>query len=225
MNLLYIILGSIILLILLVLFIPVKIDIKFSMKSKNKDENEDIKVSNYVKIYLLRFIRVKKIDMKQKEKADKEAKNNSNTTKKILDTSVKVIEGIMSYEKQDSALFNKQDFVKLRKNIFYSKFYLNIGYNLSDSILNAYAMATLNAIINLYLAKNIDKFNIDRTKYSTYISNKIYDVDFYSIINLKLANTIIVIIKSIIKLKKVVKKDGKQTTSNRKFNDDSYDFS
>ena len=75
-------------------------------------------------------------------------------------------------------------------------------------------MAFLNSVINMYLAKNINRFNIDRTKYSTYISNKVYDIDFYSIINLNLVNTIIVIIKLIIKLKKVVKKNGKQTTSN-----------
>lgn len=209
MNLLYIIIG-IIALIILILFIPLKVEIKFSLKTKD----ENLKLSNYIKIYILRFIRVKKINIKQNDNNGKEASGNLKITKQIIDNSVDVIKTMISYEKQDSVLLNKKDFTTIKNNFNYKKFYLNIGYNLKDPILNAYIMALTNALINMYLSKNIDRFNIDRTKYSIYISNKIYDIDFYSIINLKLVNTIIVIIKLIIRLKKVVKKNGKQTTSN-----------
>lgn len=210
MNLLYIIIGIIALIIILILFIPLKVEIKFSLKTKD----ENLKLSNYIKIYILRFIRVKKINIKQNDNNGKEASGNLKITKQIIDNSVDVIKTMISYEKQDSVLLNKKDFTTIKNNFNYKKFYLNIGYNLKDPILNAYIMALTNALINMYLSKNIDRFNIDRTKYSIYISNKIYDIDFYSIINLKLVNTIIVIIKLIIRLKKVVKKNGKQTTSN-----------
>lgn len=210
MNLLYIIIVIIALIIILILFIPLKVEMKFSLKTKD----ENLKLSNYIKIYILRFIRVKKINIKQNDNNGKEASGNLKITKQIIDNSVDVIKTMISYEKQDSVLLNKKDFTTIKNNFNYEKFYLNIGYNLKDPILNAYTMALTNTLINMYLSKNIDRFNIDRTKYSTYISNKIYDIDFYSIMNLKLANTIIVIIKLIIRLKKVVKKNGKQTTSN-----------
>lgn len=214
MSYLYIILGIIVLIIILILFIPLKVEIKFSLKTKNQNNNENLKLSNYIKIYILRFIRVKKFNIKQKENTGKEASDNSKVLKQIIDNSVNVIENLIGYEKQDSVLLSKKDIGKLKKNASYSKFYLNIGYNFKDPLVNAYMMAFLNSVINMYLAKNINRFNIDRTKYSTYISNKVYDIDFYSIINLNLVNTIIVIIKLIIKLKKVVNKNGKQTTSN-----------
>lgn len=214
MSYLYIILGIIVLIIILILFIPLKVEIKFSLKTKNQNNKENLKLSNYIKIYILRFIRVKKFNIKQKENTGKEASGDSKVLKQIIDNSVGVMESIISYEKQDTALLSKKDFSKIKKNTSYSKFYLNIGYNFKDTLVNAYMMAFLNSVINMYLSKNINRFNIDRTKYSTYISNKVYDIDFYSIINLNLVNTIIVIIKLIIKLKKVVKKNGKQTTSN-----------
>ena len=214
MSYLYIILGIIVLIIILILFIPLKVEIKFSLKTKNQNNNENLKLSNYIKIYILRFIRVKKFNIKQKENTGKEASGDSKVLKQIIDNSVNVIENLIGYEKQDSVLLSKKDIGKLKKNASYSKFYLNIGYNFKDPLVNGYMMAFLNSVINMYLAKNINRFNIDRTKYSTYISNKVYDIDIYRIINLNLVNTIIVIIKLIIKLKKVVKKNGKQTTSN-----------
>jgi len=52
------------------------------------------------------------------------------------------------------------------------------------------------------------KFKIEDTAYKTYISNKIIDFNFFSIINFKLVNNIIIILKIIIKLRKVVNKNG-----------------
>ena len=75
----------------------------------------------------------------------------------------------------------------------------------------------------MYIAKNIEKFNLEKTNYNTYTSNEILNLQIDSIINLKLVNTIIIILKIIFKLRKVEKKNGR-TTSNRKFNDDSYEF-
>ena len=127
MSYLYIILGIIVLIIILILFIPLKVEIKFSLKTKNQNNNENLKLSNYIKIYILRFIRVKKFNIKQKENTGKEASGDSKVLKQIIDNSVNVIENLIGYEKQDSVLLSKKDIGKLKKNASYSKFYLNIG--------------------------------------------------------------------------------------------------
>ena len=82
----------------------------------------------------------------------------------------------------------------------------------------------INVVINMFIAKNIKKFNLQNTKYKTYISGEVYNIKIDSIIHLQLANIIYIIIKIIFKLRKVEKKNVRYKTSNRKFNDDSYDF-
>ena len=54
--------------------------------------------------------------------------------------------------------------------------------------------------------------------------DKYPNIKIDSIIHLQLANIIYIIIKIIFKLRKVEKKNVRYKTSNRKFNDDSYDF-
>ena len=74
------------------------------------------------------------------------------------------------------------------------------------------------------IASNINKFNLEDTRYKTYISGEVYNIKIDSIIDVKLANIIYIIFKIIYKLRKVEKKNVRDKTSNRKFNDDSYDF-
>ena len=81
----------------------------------------------------------------------------------------------------------------------------------------------LNYIINSYIAKNSDRFNLKNLKYKTYISENLLKIKIKSIVNLNLVNTIYIVFKLIIKYMKGGNKNGKKT-SNRKFNDDSYDF-
>ena len=130
---------------------------------------------------------------------------------------------MLNYKKFDEALLNKKDLKKVNNAISFKSIYINIGVNLKNYIVNAYIIAFLNAVINMYIAKNIEKFNLEKTSYNTYTSNEILNLQIDSIINLKLVNTIIIILKIIFKLRKVEKKNGR-TTSNRKFNDDSYEF-
>ena len=60
--------------------------------------------------------------------------------------------------------------------------------------------------------------------YFDIIKKYVYNIKIDSIIHLQLANIIYIIIKIIFKLRKVEKKNVRSKTSNRKFNDDSYDF-
>ena len=94
------------------------------------------------------------------------------------------------------------------KSISFNEFYLILGFNLKEPIINSYLIAIINSLINIYLVQNIDKFKMENVAYKTYISNKIIDFNFFSIINFKLVNNIIIIFKIIKKLRKVVNKNG-----------------
>lgn len=201
MSLLYIIFGIVILVITLVLIIPLKIKINFNMKSENKNDEEDLKTVNKIEIYILRFIKIKTIYVNKKEKTNQNNMINNNTKNVISDIS-KAVENYIKYEKKDSTVISKNDIAKLKKGLKFEEFYLNLGFNLKNYILNAYAIVILNALINMYFSKNADHFDLQKTQYKTYISNKVIDLRFYSIINFKLVNNIIIILKLVLKLRK-----------------------
>lgn len=201
MSLLYIIFRIVILVITLVLIIPLKIKINFNMKSENKNDEEDLKTVNKIEIYILRFIKIKTIYVNKKEKTNQNNRINNNTKNVISDIS-KAVENYIKYEKKDSTVISKNDIAKLKKGLKFEEFYLNLGLNLKNYILNAYAIAILNALINMYFSKNADHFDLQKTQYKTYISNKVIDLRFYSIINFKLVNNIIIILKLVLKLRK-----------------------
>ncbi len=222
------IISIILLLIFLVIIIPLKVKLKYIIKTNfnKEDSDENINILNYIDIYIFRIIKVKRIKIQTKQKSDSDSKiyqKNSTIVKVIFDTIYKLILDAMNYKKFDEALLNRKDLKKINKALSFQKVDIDIGINLKNVILNAYLISFLNAVINMYIAKNVNKFNLKDTKYTTFISNEILNLKTDCIINLKLVNTIIVIIKTIFKFRKVVNKDGR-TTSNRKFNDDSYDF-
>lgn len=213
MTLLYIILTIVILLIILVLIIPLKVKVDISIKNTTE---EDLNTKNKIEIYILKFIKIKTIDVKQKDKIGENEYNQNiklKEEKNVLSDISKTASNFINYEKRNSLLISKDEIIKLKESMTFEEFFLIFGFNLKDPIINAYVISILNSIINIYISKNVDKFTLENTAYKTYISNKIIDLRFYSIINFKLVNTIIIILKIIIKLRKVVNKNGK-TTSN-----------
>ncbi len=212
----YIIL-SLLFIILLVLLIPVRIKLKYAVNTdfnKQKKE-EELKTLNYVEIYILYCIKIKKVKIGNTQ--------NAGRRKKVLGIIYKFLLDFLNFQKIDEVILRKDEIKKLGNSIFIEKLDLNLGINLKNILVNVYLISTLNALINMYFAKKVDKMNLDKVSYQTYISNKILNIDVDSIIRFNLVNTIIIILKIIMRVRKVVKEDGK-TTSNRKLNDDSYDF-
>ena len=209
MNLLWVIIVILVILLLLCIIVPIKIEANIHLKTSNTLNEEDIISKDYIKIYVLRVIKVKTIKLNKKNKTGKKRKD----IKKIINYIYTFLNQYIKYNNQSKILMSKKDLKKINNSLTFDKFHLDFGINLKEPITNAYIIAIFNTLINLYIAKNDKKFNLNNTCYYTYISDRILDLKFYGIINFKLTNTIIVIIKIIINLRKVVKQNGK-TTSN-----------
>lgn len=225
--------AIIILLLFIMLFVfPIKIDIKHEIvptfNKLKKYKSETVKEKHYLKIKLLGFILVYKKDLnKNKKKNDdkKLYKNVSNDPLEMVINSVlNALDKAVTGEKINKALLNSKDIKNFINSIYVKKLKLDLGINLINTILNAYVSTLINVVINMFIANNINRFNLENTKYKTYISGEVYNIKIDSIIHLQLANIIYIIIKIIFKLRKVEKKNVRSKTSNRKFNDDSYDF-
>jgi ABC-type glycerol-3-phosphate transport system permease component len=225
--------AIIILLLLIMLFVfPIKIDIKHEIvptfNKLKKYKSETVKEKHYLKIKLLGFILVYKKDLnKNKKKNDdnKLYKNVSNDPLEMVINSVfNALDKAVTGEKINKALLNSKDIKNFINSIYVKKLKLDLGINLINTILNAYISTLINVAINMFIANNINRFNLENTRYKTYISGEVYNIKIDSIIHLQLANIIYIIIKIIFKLRKVEKKNVRSKTSNRKFNDDSYDF-
>ena len=236
MIIIYILLALFALLVVILLF-PLKVDINYNVNTTSlKDKTQNLNTNNYVRLYILNGIKIAHFDQKNKQsvnkmegKNSKKVKSKKNGNKKMLNSNVilnivyKFILDLLNIKKMNEAVITKEDLAVINKNINFEKLILNIGINFKEVLTNAYLIAFLNSAINMYLAKNIDRINLENTEYTTYISNEILNIKIDSIIKLNLVNTIIVIFKVLFRFRKVVKKNGR-TTSNRKFNDDSYDF-
>lgn len=225
--------AIIILLLFIMLFVfPIKIDIKHEIvptfNKLKKYKSETVKEKHHLKIKLLGFILVYKKDLnKNKKKNDdkKLYKNVSNDPLEMVINSVfNALDKAVTGEKINKALLNSKDIKKFINSIYVKKLKLDLGINLINTILNAYISTLINVAINMFIANNINRFNLENTRYKTYISGEVYNIKIDSIIHLQLANIIYIIIKIIFKLRKVEKKNVRSKTSNRKFNDDSYDF-
>ncbi|MEG2310908.1 MAG: hypothetical protein RSB76_02855 [Clostridia bacterium] len=188
---------------ILILFYPLKIKIKWSTSNK------------YVCVYIFEIIRVSKIKLGDNTK--REIKNK-------FDVSIKSINKIKRKLNDIKFIIIKIILTKTFKinNAFSIKmFNLDFGFNTNDVILNAYILAFLNSIINIYFVCNQKR--IKNVLYKTYISNKNINLKFDGIFNLKLVNTICIIFQIMLEIRKVEHKNGR-TTSNRKFNVNSYDI-
>lgn len=233
MWVIYIATIIIIFLLFIILFVfPIKIEIKDEIlptfNKIKKYKSETVKEKHYLKIKILGFILIFKKDLnKNKKKNDdnKLYKNVSNDPLEMVINSVfNALDKAVTGEKINKALLNSKDIKNFINSIYVKKLKLSLGINLINTILNAYISTLINVVINMFIANNINRFNLKDTKYKTYISGEVYNIKIDSIIHLKLANIIYIIIKIIFKLRKVEKKNVRSKTSNRKFNDDSYDF-
>lgn len=225
----FIILILILIYILLFVF-PITIEIKDEIlptfNKIKKYKSETVKEKHYLKIKILGFILIFKKDLNKKKNNDNKLyKNVSNDPLEMVINSVfNALDKAVTGEKIYKGLLNSKDIKTIINSIYVKKIYLDLGINLLQPILNAYISTLINVVINMYIAKNIKKFNLQNTKYKTYISGEVYNIKIDSIIHLQLANIIYIIIKIIFKLRKVEKKNVRYKTSNREFNDDSYDF-
>ena len=232
MPIIYLIILILILIYILLFVFPITIEIKDEIlpifNKIKKYKSETVKEKHYLKIKILGFILIFKKDLnKNKKKNDdnKLYKNVSNDPLEMVINSVfNVLDNAVTGEKINKALLKSKDIKTIINSIYLKKFYLDLGINLLQPILNAYISTLINVVINMFIAKNIKKFNLQNTKFKTYISGEVYNIKIDSIIHLQLANIIYIIIKIIFRLRKVEKKNVRSKTSNRKFNDDSYDF-
>lgn len=232
MPIIYLIILIIILIYILLFVFPITIEIKDEIlptfNKIKKYKSETVKEKHYLKIKILGFILIFKKDLNKNKKENddnKLYKNVSNDPLEIVINSVfNALYNAVTGEKINKALLKSKDIKTIINSIYLKKFYLDLGINLLQPILNAYISTLINVVINMFIAKNIKKFNLQNTKFKTYISGEVYNIKIDSIIHLQLANIIYIIIKIIFRLRKVEIKNVRSKTSNRKFNDDSYDF-
>lgn len=231
-----------------IFFVPIRIQIKYNIQAENEASSKNsVKQDkkDFVLIKLLYFIPVAKINIskKDKNKQDKikqSGKNNSNIKRQknindyIFDVIYSFFMELIGNVKEKKNYINLSEFSKIIKNIYYEKFYLNIGANLDDVIANSYLIASLNMFLCMYINKNIQNFNMSNLYYNSYISKQIYKINFDGILRFKLADNITVILSIILryikqkqkqnfKKRKVEIKNGRKT-SNRKLNDDRHDI-
>lgn len=179
---------------------------------------------NIFVFYIFGFIPIKKsLQKNKKDKKLKSNKKNGDKYKKVLDVVYNIFSGTLKYRKIDEALLNRNDIKKIKDSIYFEKFNLDLGINLKEIFLNIYALGIINTLIPIYISVNQKNFNINNLEYRTYISNNIVDLNLDCIMKVNLIHTISVIVKVIYKIRKVESKNGR-ATSNRKFNDDSYDI-
>lgn len=158
--------------------------IKIRFIEENKGTNL-IKNKNYIGIYIL-GIRVKKIIV------DRDIKAKKSSNKNVNEIYMLVKQVISSLKKEE--LWNIiYDFTK---SIKIQKLDLNLGINLNDPIVNAYAIALVNAALPLVIAHNDRKINLDNISYNTFISNKMLYLQINTIIHVSLIKNL----KSFIKI-------------------------
>ena len=232
MWILYIIISILLLLFVILLAFPVTIEIKNNIvpdyNKIKKYKSESVKEKYFLKIRILKFITIYKVDLdenKKKKNKDKLYKNNSNDPVEIVINAIfNAIDKSITSQKVNKALLNHKDFKNIINNLHVKKLDLDFGINFINPIVNAYVLTLINVLINMFIAGYIDKFNLENTRYKTYLSGEVYNIKIHSIIEAKFANIIYIILKIKFKLRKVEKKNVRNKTSNRKFDDDSYDF-
>lgn len=232
MWILYILIFVILLLFVVLLVFPITIEIKDNIvpvfNKIKKYKSESVKEKHYIKIKILKLITVYKIDLDENKKKNDDKKLYKNTSndpiEMVINAIFNALDKAITSEKVNQALLNHKDFRNIINSLYVKKLDLEFGINFINQILNAYISTLINVLINMIIARYINKFNLKDTRYKTYISGEVYNIKINSIIDVKLANIIYIIFKIIYKLRKVEKKNVRNKTSNRKFNDDSYDL-
>lgn len=219
--------------IFLAIIVPIKVELKDiiipSVNKIKKYKSQSVIQNSYFKIKIFRIIPILKIDLdkiKKKNDTKKLYKNLTNDPiEMVINAVFNILDKAITGQKINKALLKPREIRNIIRNIDFQKLHLDIGFNFLNVILNAYISAFLNATLNMFISKNINRFNLNDLRYKTYISGEVYNIKIDGIFNIKLANIIGIIIKIIFKLRKVEKKNGRNKTSNRRFNDDGNDIS
>ena len=189
-----------------------KIKIKYFEKNQSPTVIEN---DNYIALYLFGIIKIKKIKIERKIHTNNDNKNT------------KVINAIFMIAKQILKSLEKEEIVKIvskiLKSIKVNKLDMDLGINLQDPILNAYAIALINSILPLYFATNSKNINLNNIRYNTFISDKVINLHIDSIISVSIVKNIFSIIKIIFVILKGGIKNGNKT-SNRISNDNINDL-
>lgn len=228
MYITYIIISVTALFILFVFFIPLTLDIKISKKGKkvnlfnnnsDKDKAQTNNVfPNSITIKILKIIPMFKIDIdkfkvrvKNKEEIDEEMKNSKDKKDKTLNTVLlpKLLNFIID-NKNEKYRKMKDKIGEYIDKIYIEKLGFSFGFNTGDYVKNAYINASLNSIICLYINYRRKNFNFNRLYYQVYIADYTYYLDLNSIIKVKFADTIYIMIKLAIFNKKELAVDKKE---------------
>lgn len=228
----YIIISIILILVLVLLVFPVTIEIKDnivpSYNKIKKYKSQSAEEKHFLILKLFKFITVYKVnlnDNKKKKNNEKLYKNTSNDpVETVVNAIFNALDKSITSQKVNKVLLSHKDLKNILESIYVKKLDLDFGINFINPIVNAYVLTLINVLINMFIAGYIDKFNLENTRYKTYLSGEVYNIKIHSIIEAKFANIIYIILKIKFKLRKVEKKNVRNKTSNRKFDDDSYDF-
>ena len=179
---------------------------KFKIVFLKNEKNENmISKKNYIGIYIF-GIMIKKIYLDKNNNLNKKKNGNSNVITKVK-----------------NVLSSCKDIIKIISSVKLKKLDMQLGINLNDPILNAYAISFINSLVSIYIANNIKYINEKEVHYETFISEKFIYLNLNCIISIPLAKNIVSIIKIIFKNMKGGNKNGNKT-SNRIFNDNINDF-
>ena len=193
---------SIVIFIVAVICIPLKVKIDYT-----EEEKKRLDIKNKIEIYILGFVKIKTIHLNQEDKIKKKGQYQVNATYQLLSN-------YLGFLKQEELYVEKNNLKKIFHSIFYENLDISIGFNLQEPILNAYLMALINTVLNIFFAINASNINLKNINYITYVSNDFFHLQVKGIIKFRIVNNIITIIKIVKRIREVKKKNGK-TTSNR----------
>lgn len=213
MWIIYILISVILVLFIVLLAFPVTIEIKDnivpSYNKIKKYKSESVKEKHFLKIRILKFITIYKVDLDEnkKKKDDKELfKNTSNDPVEIVVNSIfNAIDKSITSQKVNKVLLNHKDIRNIINSIHVKKLDMDFGINFMNQIANAYILTLINVLINMIISRYINKFDLENIRYKTYISGEVYNIKIHSIIEARFANIIYIVFKIKYKMRKVEK--------------------
>ena len=184
----------VIIFVILILLVPIRIKTQYG-----ESERENLKIQNKVKIYILYFLKIKTINLKDKKKIENQkGYYKENAIYKLLDMYI-------NYYKMQKQLIKKEEITNLLKKIYYEKMYIEFKINLQNPIVNAYIITFINVIINIFIMISQERMDLKNVHYSTSVSDNIFNLHVDSVIRVRLISIIPLIAQigvRIIKLKK-----------------------
>lgn len=226
---------------------------KQSQKSNKKNGKNNKKNNNYFKLYIFYYIPIINIDLdkirnkkrnnkknKENKKKNSKTKNDNSNQSYIVDAIFEEMEKLFTNKKKSKNSIKIKDVKNILKSAYFEQFFLKIGINTGNCIINSYAIATFNMLLCMYINRYIYNFDMTKLYYTTYISDEVYKFNIDSILRIKIADNISVILriinrylKNIKEAKSIRKKENNRRkvesengrkASNRKLNDDSNDI-